>query len=295
LELLARNVLDFSSSTPEDLTLKSPGGQGNTLEIAPAIAFGARLTADTAQSTNPAGSAAQNLPAQLPSAGSISAQQDTSIQDTSSSLPAVSSRSVTHTSYVRLPVEEKTTDSDGQSTSKNIQAEVHSTVQSLAAASTPQAVRTETPLQTKAETSKAATEMFIPQQSPRSEPPQGISLRLGNHDTANVDVQVIERYGKVHVTVRSSDADLGSSLRQNLGDLVSSLENKGFKAETWAPADRPSVATTDTGNNTNSPKSSHSESSGKGTDHGGGGDGGRRNQRQRRPFWTREFENNLDA
>ena len=81
-----------------------------------------------------------------------------------------------------------------------------------------------------------------PSASPESEssgavptqPIREISFRLAT-PSANVDVQVAQRAGKVQVAVRTADQDLAKSLQTNLGELVGHLEDKGFRTETWNP------------------------------------------------------------
>jgi hypothetical protein len=68
-----------------------------------------------------------------------------------------------------------------------------------------------------------------------AQPIREISFRLAA-DTANVDVQVAQRAGKVQVAVRTTDQDLAKSLQTNLGELVGRLEDKGFRTEAWTPA-----------------------------------------------------------
>jgi hypothetical protein len=66
------------------------------------------------------------------------------------------------------------------------------------------------------------------------QPIRQISLRLAA-DSANVDVQVVERAGKLQIAVRTPDQELATSLQTNLGELVGRLEQKGFRTEAWAP------------------------------------------------------------
>jgi hypothetical protein len=70
----------------------------------------------------------------------------------------------------------------------------------------------------------------------RQLPLREISLRLMAPSSANVDVQVAQRAGKVQVAVRTNDQELAKTLQTNLGDLVGRLEEKGFRTETWSPA-----------------------------------------------------------
>ena len=67
-------------------------------------------------------------------------------------------------------------------------------------------------------------------------PTRQISLKLSTDDSTRVNVDVTERAGKVQVAVRTADHQLAQSLQTDLGDLVSRLENKGFKTEAWIPA-----------------------------------------------------------
>jgi hypothetical protein len=95
-----------------------------------------------------------------------------------------------------------------------------------------------------------------------SQPIRQISLRLAGAASAQVDVQVEERAGRVQVAVRTADPDLAKSLQINLGDLVGRLEEKGFKTEAWTPATaQPSGgAVRETSTSANS--QSHSDDSG---------------------------------
>jgi hypothetical protein len=49
------------------------------------------------------------------------------------------------------------------------------------------------------------------------------------------EVQILEKNGKVQVTVHTADTNLSSSLRGDLAELVSTLDRKGFQTETWTP------------------------------------------------------------
>jgi hypothetical protein len=81
-----------------------------------------------------------------------------------------------------------------------------------------------------------ASEPVVPLESPA--PPsaaQGIAVRIALPDTPHVDVQFVDRAGQVQVAVRSPDTGLQSSLRQDLGTLVNSLERSGFHTEAFTP------------------------------------------------------------
>jgi hypothetical protein len=69
---------------------------------------------------------------------------------------------------------------------------------------------------------------------PQNSAAQGIAVRIERSETA-VDVHVMERAGQVHVAVRTPDAGLQTSLRQDLGTLVNSLDRAGFHADAAIP------------------------------------------------------------
>ena len=65
---------------------------------------------------------------------------------------------------------------------------------------------------------------------------QEITVRIAQPDLPAVDVHLLDRAGQVQVAVRTPDATLQSSLRQDLGSLVNSLERAGYHAETTSIA-----------------------------------------------------------
>ncbi len=78
----------------------------------------------------------------------------------------------------------------------------------------------------------------VPQNAPPAAAPaqaREVTLRLTPAQSDPVDVRVLERGGRVEVSVRTPDAELTSSLRRDLGELVEKLEHKGFHAEAWTP------------------------------------------------------------
>jgi hypothetical protein len=109
-----------------------------------------------------------------------------------------------------------------------------------------------------------------------------------------VNLDLIEKAGKVQVTVRTPDHELAKSLQTDLGDLIGRLESKGFKTESWIPstihqAAAPAQSTNSNGG-FNQPQ------------HSGGGQGGGQqrhqqngsNQRQQ-ARWTAQMEETLSA
>jgi hypothetical protein len=62
-----------------------------------------------------------------------------------------------------------------------------------------------------------------------------MTLRIAAADASTVEVQVNQRQGHVYVAVRTADEGLQTSLRQELLQLVNSLDRAGFRTETFVP------------------------------------------------------------
>jgi|GEM_PF-2443768 len=75
---------------------------------------------------------------------------------------------------------------------------------------------------------------------PAAPPPREISLRLSSRPRPEVSAEtvalrVVERAGRIHVSVRSADPALADSLRSELPALVKGLERGGFRSEIVEP------------------------------------------------------------
>src|SRR5205807_7877028 len=121
-----------------------------------------------------------------------------------------------------------------------------------------------------------------------------ISLNLSTDDSTRVNLDLIEKAGKVQITVRTPDHELAKSLQTDLGDLIGRLEGRGFKTESWVPA---------TVHQATAPPQSTNSNDGFGQpQHSGGGQGGGQqrhqqngsNQRQQ-ARWTAQIEETLSA
>ena len=148
---------------------------------------------------------------------------------------------------------------------------------------------------------KAAAEERVPQflgpqnetNSPAGETVRDISLKLTNQDQSSVQVRLSERAGELHVSVRTPDAGLTRNLREGLSDLVGRLEQSGYRAETWRPADNGST-TQDQGRENASQQHAQQNGGGSGTD-------SRQQQNSRdqqqpgaqTPEWVGELESSL--
>lgn len=127
------------------------------------------------------------------------------------------------------------------------------------------------------------------------QPARQISLKLAGPDSKQVDVQLMERAGRVQVSVRTADRQLAKSLQGDLGDLVGRLENKGFKTEAWVPASRHALAAVfepgNTANGQGQPEHSGSRSGQQQQEHQGRNGS---NQRQQ-PRWAAQLEETLSV
>ena len=66
-------------------------------------------------------------------------------------------------------------------------------------------------------------------------PVKGISIQLGQAAQERVELRVSESAGEVRMAVRAADPEVAHSIRQALPDLMSHLEQSGFRAEAWRP------------------------------------------------------------
>ena len=132
----------------------------------------------------------------------------------------------------------------------------------------------------------------------RSEPAREISIQIPSADGGKVDVQIVERDGKVQVTVRGSDTQLNSALRGELAELVHTLDQKGYKTETWTPGDTYPLTSAEAPD-VKSPARSESSPDWSGNQSKDGGNPGgnqqQRRQQQERPDWLIELERRLET
>ncbi|HXB70630.1 MAG TPA: hypothetical protein VNY05_20530, partial [Candidatus Acidoferrales bacterium] len=73
-----------------------------------------------------------------------------------------------------------------------------------------------------------------PETPPAPAAARDIRLEVNDGDR-RVEVRLVERDGEVHVAVRTPDAHLAETLREDLPTLSSRLTESGFRNETWHP------------------------------------------------------------
>ena len=97
-----------------------------------------------------------------------------------------------------------------------------------------------------------------------------IAVRIATPQAPAVDVHLTERAGQLHVAVRTADGGLQTSLRQDLGSLVNSLERSGYRAEAFTPREGSLAAAASA--QTNSQNGRQESESGSGGRNGNSGD-----------------------
>ncbi len=114
--------------------------------------------------------------------------------------------------------------------------------------------------------------------------PKEITLRLSDLQQRSTDVRLVDRGGQVHVSVRTSDAEFGRTLRGGLNELMTKLDHAGIRAELARGSDGASLK-----NNTKSPGEEQQ------------GSGQRRDQKQRQQngsdaqSWLETFQSESDG
>jgi Flagellar hook-length control protein FliK len=103
-------------------------------------------------------------------------------------------------------------------------------------AATTQSDGTATPFRSTADALRASEPDMAPAPQLRTGAVQEISIRIAPPDAPPVDLRVVERSGQVHIDVRTPDAGMQTSLRQDLGTLTNSLKSAGYHTETFTPS-----------------------------------------------------------
>lgn len=127
------------------------------------------------------------------------------------------------------------------------------------------------------------------------QPLKELSMQVSEPHQQKVEVRMVDQAGELRVSVHTGDSDLVHGLRQGLPELVGKLEDTGFKAETWRPAESagPAAPTAETKNASNNSRNDDSQSQSGWSQQQSGG---QRNQNQsNRPRWVEEMESSLSG
>jgi hypothetical protein len=119
--------------------------------------------------------------------------------------------------------------------------------------------------------------------APRVEAAQEIAVRIERPQMPPVDLRIAERGGQIHVAVHTPDGPLQTSLRQDVGSLVDSLDRAGYHAETFAPIAASMHSGSSQMGNRDSQPDTQPDSSGHGSSDSGASRQQQSQQRQRDP------------
>jgi hypothetical protein len=140
-----------------------------------------------------------------------------------------------------------------------------------------------------------------PTQTAKDAPLREITLKLPGNADKSVDLHIVDERGKLHVEVRTSDAQLASSLRDNVGELVQKLDRSGFHAETTSGHESAPISTGAAQGSGLGNESGHKPGGGEQQTAGQGGDGQAGQQHQQgqgrgnRPRWLEEIVRNFHS
>ncbi len=164
-----------------------------------------------------------------------------------------------------------------------------------------------TTFSTIANTMRASDSIAIANAQPltteHSQPVQSLTMRISRPEMSPVDLQISSRAGEIHVAVRTPDAALESSLRQDLGTLTSSLDRAGYRTETYVPRESTheisfAAAAGQSGfsgfansQENRQPSNGQSQQNFTGRDSHGSSSGNGRQQQQQQPNRDRRFQN----
>lgn len=115
---------------------------------------------------------------------------------------------------------------------------------------------------------------------------QEISIRVEGREQNAASIRMIQNAGEIRVAVRATDPQLADSLRANVEQLTSRLNNNGMSAEVWKPSAVPAAA------RSQSPSQDmpHDRQGSPAQQWRGATARDRQNDKQKRPDWAEPFE-----
>jgi hypothetical protein len=119
-----------------------------------------------------------------------------------------------------------------------------------------------------------------------SSPLQDISIRVAGPEQSSASIRLVESGSEIRVAVRASDPHVADSLRANVEQLTSRLNNNGMSAEVWKPSAVPAAT------RAQSPAQDMSQEHRGSTAQQwrGSTNRDRQNDKQNRPEWAEEYE-----
>lgn len=116
-----------------------------------------------------------------------------------------------------------------------------------------------------------------------------ITVRIPDATGQGTAVRFVERAGEIHVSVRSSDAEMAQTLRGELSDLVNHLEDGGMRTEVWQPGTGTNAAFSQ--NDSQHPFADSDGSNGRQPSSGSNSE--QESKGQNRPRWVEELEGSI--
>jgi hypothetical protein len=114
-----------------------------------------------------------------------------------------------------------------------------------------------------------------------------IHLSVSEGEQTDIHLKLVERGGKIHLAVRSTQSELASRMQQDVGKLVTRLGNELGHTESWTPGNEISASPGEAGRGASAGAGDFYGNQGS-NDAGGEESRGRRDERER-PEWVAEF------
>ena len=125
--------------------------------------------------------------------------------------------------------------------------------------------------------------------------PRDITVRVPDSTDRGTDVRFVERGGEIHVSVRTSDAEVAQTLRGGLSDFVGRMEHTGIRAEVWRPGQDAAQSQNQSQPQQSFDRDQKGDSRGSGSGRNQQGSAEQENHRQgaEKPGWVEELESSL--
>ncbi|HTQ57559.1 MAG TPA: hypothetical protein VMI94_23980 [Bryobacteraceae bacterium] len=143
-----------------------------------------------------------------------------------------------------------------------------------------------------APTAPAAPVQHQPEMPKAAQPLNHIVLQVGQTANERVLVRLMQQSGELRLAVRTDDATIEHGLQQGLADLIGKLQDSGYRAEAWKPAQSP-VTTGPAAESQNAANHSRQGDAQSQPGWSQQNDGRRQQNHSNRPRWVEELECSL--
>jgi len=175
-----------------------------------------------------------------------------------------------------------------------LQSQAHGFAEVFAQSTRPEAPAVEQPVETTAPAAAAAVATPEPVTAGNGpQPLKDLSIQIASAGAEKVQLRFVQQQGELHVAVRTADSGMAHGLQQGLPELVTKLQDGGYRTETWKPADAvtpAAVKAAETQTQSNSSRQGDSGSSSGWSQQ----ESGQRNRNQSdRPRWVEDLESSM--